>query len=323
MTAQEYIQSKLDELKQPLRVEKPSGDKTITDTIFKSLMSKKFRKYSANEALQAHVRNAIKISVEKNEPINVTFLHGAYKLWRLEEAPEIDWAELFAHIHYVKWLKPICEAYEPGVWLDMFVDDLIVPHLGTASTEDVSAYLNSYSEMEDFLHTFLPQNFRLTITTVGSRFPSKIAFEKSLQESIRLKQSELGGLPELTDVDKARAELNTNTTEIQLQDAKWREKVVLIETAYSRTKAEPGYHKDAGKIIAFTSSIPGVAIAVGSTKDSIAKFWVGVGTLRKVLGSYRQIVMTPKQLENAKFEWEDVNIPGLKGKNFSRIRVIT
>ncbi len=323
MKPQEYIQSKLDDLKMPLGITKPADNDELMEAIFRTLMSKKFRKNSANETLQKHIREAIKIRVNKNEPINITFVHGAYKLRRLDEAPEADWAELFALMHYTKWLRPICELYEPGVWLDLFVDDLIVPHLGTASTEDVTAYLNSYQEIIDFLSTYFTNNFKISITTVGSRFASEEAFEKSLQESINLKQTELpDGLPILTDAEKTRVELHTNTTKEQLQDPNWRERVVLIETAYSRTKAEPGYHKVPDKILAFTSSIPGVAIAVGSTKDSIAKFWVGAEALKPLAESYRQLVLTPKQLENLQYQWQHIDL-GIKDKNFKRIRVLT
>ena len=323
MTAKNYIQTKLDDLEKPLGIQKPTNRDELVGAIFRTLMSKKFRKTSANETLQEHIKEAIKIRLEKNEPINITFLHGAYKLWRLEEAPEVDWAELFALMHYAKWLKPICEMYEPGVWFDLFVDDLIVPHLGTASVEDVNTYLKSYHELVVFLGNFLPDNFKMSITTVGSRFDSIEAFEKSLKESIELMQLELpDGLPVLTDTDKARAELNTNPSAEQLQDSKWREKVVLVETAYSRTKAEPGYHNASDKILAFTSSIPGRAIAVGSTKDSIAKFCVGVGALKPAKDNFRQIVLTPKQLESLGFSWQNIDLD-INGKNFKRIRVLS
>lgn len=322
MTAQDYIQSKLDELNKPVDLEKPIDNDELVEAIFRILMSKKFRKYSANDVLIAHIRNAIRINIERNEPINITFLHGAYKLWRLEESPEADWAELFALMHYTKWLKSVCEIYEPGVGLDLFVDDLIVPRLGTASTNEVDSYLKSYQKLVDFLHAYQPNNFRMTITTVGSRFSSPEAFASSLEESIKQKRQEIpNGLPVLSESDKARVELNTNVTEDQLKDPQWKEKVALIETAYSRTKAEPGYHKASNKILAFTNSIPGVAIAVGSTKDSVGKFWVGVGALKPVEGSYRQVILTPKQLNASNSHWEDVSLK-INGKNFMRIRVL-
>lgn len=63
-------------------------------------------------------------------------------------------------------------------------------------------------------------------------------------------------------------------------------------------------------------------VAVGSTKRSYAKFWAAVGVLEKAGDSFNELVLTPRQLEAAKFGWEDVQIEALKGKNFSKIRVL-
>ena len=66
---------------------------------------------------------------------------------------------------------------------------------------------------------------------------------------------------------------------------------------------------------------PGV-IATGSTKKSFAKFWYAVGALEPDGDSYSQIVLTSKQLTAAKFDWQDVELSGLTGKNFAKIRII-
>jgi hypothetical protein len=51
------------------------------------------------------------------------------------------------------------------------------------------------------------------------------------------------------------------------------------------------------------------------------KFWVGAGVLIPRDGEFRQIIMSPGQLEKASFNWEDVDI-GLNAKNFREIRVL-
>jgi hypothetical protein len=324
MTAQDYIQTKLEELKQPVGLEKPENTDELVEAIFKALMSKKFRKYSANEDLQKSVRNAIRLNVEKNEPINVTFLHGAYKLWRLEETPETDWAELFSLMYYSGWVKPICELYEPGVWFDFFVDDYIINRLDNIPMSDVQAYIDSYQGLMDFLKPYQPSNLKITITTVGSQFPSEEAFDKSLQANHEKLTAETpGGLPELNDAQRAMVELNTKPTDEQLKDPKWRERVFHLHNAYMSTKAEPGYHKGRPeKIMAFTQPLPsGSTISVGTTKSSIMKFWVGVGVLQPKGDSYSQVILSPSQLEKTQFDFEDTHIEGLKGKNFKRIRV--
>lgn len=325
MTAQDYIQTKLEELKKPVGLDKPKSTDELVEAIFRSLMSKKFRKYSANEDLQKSVKNAIRINIEKNEPINVTFLHGAYKLWRLEEAPEADWAELFSLMYYSNWVKPICELYEPGVWFDFFVDDYIINRLDNIPMSDVQAYIDSYKSLIDFLKPYQPKNLEMTITTVGGQFPSEEAFDESLQKNLKKLTAETsGGLPELSDEQKAMVELNTKPTDEQLKDPKWREKVFHLHNAYMATKSEPGYHKGRPeKIMAFTQPLPsGTTISVGTTKSSIMKFWVGVGVLKPKKESYSQVILSPGQLEKEKFNFEDVNIEGLQGKNFKKVRVL-
>ncbi|MDB5169109.1 MAG: hypothetical protein JWO41_465 [Candidatus Saccharibacteria bacterium] len=325
MTVQDYIQAKLEELKQPVNLEKPKGTEQLVEAIYKALLSKKFRKYSANEDLQKHIMNAIRINVEKNEPINITFLHGAYKLWRLEETPEADWAELFSLMYYSNWVKPICEIYEPGVWFDFFVDDLIIPKLDNIDLADVTAYMDSYQSLIDFLKQYQPSNLKMTITTVGGQFESPQAFDESVQSNLEKLTAETpGGLPELTESQAAMVELNTKATDEQLKDPKWREKVYHLHNAYMATKAEPGYHKNRPeKIMAFTQPLPsGTTISVGSTKSSVMKFWVGVGVLQPKDGSFSQVILSLGQLEKADFSYDYIRIEGLNGKNFNRIRVM-
>jgi len=324
MTAQEYLEAKLEELKQPVTIDVPEDKEQLANSIFKLLMSKKFRKYAATPELQEHMLSAIKLNIENNEPINLTFLHGAYKLWRLEESPEADWAELFSLMYYSNWVKPICAIYKPGVWFDFFVDDLIIPILDNVDPEGIAKYTASYQNVMNFLKPYQPSNLKMTITPVGSRFSSTEAFNESLRLNIEKTKSSLeNGLPVLTDADKAMIELNTKTSEEQKQDAQWREKVLLTHNAYMLTKAEPGYHNQPTKIKVFTQPLPtGMVIAVGSSKDSIAKFWVGVGALRPRDGSFRQLILSPNQLTEAKYTWEDIQLAGLEAKNFGQIRIL-
>lgn len=324
MKPQEYLQSKLDELKQPTGLEKPANADELMAQIFKFVMSKKFRKYSANDELIAYTHNAIKINVEKNEPINFTFLHGAYKLWRLEESPEVDWAELFSLMYYSNWVKPICEVYEPGVVFDFFVDDLIVPKLDNVDLSDIETYIVSYQKVIDFLKAYQPSNLKMGITRVGDQFESPEAFDASLTANLKkLTADTPNGLPVLTEAQKAMVELNTKVTDEQLKDPDWQAKVYHLHNAYMSTKAEPGYHKGRPeKILVFTQPLPsGTTISVGTTKDSVMKFWVGVGILKPKDDSYRQIILSPHQLKDTQVTWQDIRIPGLEGKNFSKIRI--
>ena len=325
MTAQDYIQSKLDDLKQPLGLPKPASDTELVEAIFKLVMSKKFRKYSCNDQLVQDIRKAIKLSVKAGKPINFTFLHGAYKLWSLDEAPEADWAELFSAMYYTAWLKPICEIYKPGVWFDYFVDDLVLPKLHTCSLEDSQRYRKSYQAVLDFLKVYQPANFKMTITGVGEQFESPEAFDIKLGSDINRFLANLNGAATVLNDERATMiDLNVKETPELAKDPEWRQKNAVVHDAYINiTKRETNYHWQPNKIKVFTQQLAsGTFIAVGSTKDSVAKFWVGVGALKPRDDSFRQIILTPKQLQDTRFDFEAVRLDGLDGKNFKRVRVL-
>lgn len=123
MNFNEYILEELNNLK-PQNNHEAKVD--IADLIFKFLMSKKFRKYAVSPEYQNYIKQSVNKSISAGEPIKLTWPFGGYKLWRLAEAPEVDWAELFSLIYFTKWLKPVSEIYQPGVWLDFYSDDIVV-----------------------------------------------------------------------------------------------------------------------------------------------------------------------------------------------------
>lgn len=315
MNAEQYIESELEKLKQPLGLQ-PEED--VEAQIVRFLLSKKFRKYSANEALIQHIKDSVHECVSKNQPINLTFLHGAYKLWRLEESPEADFAELFALMYYTKYVKPICEIYEPGVWFDFFVDDWIVERLDNIKPEEIAAYIESYQGVIDFLKPYQPSNFKMTITPVSSCFSSRLEFDNKIEEKLSLLP-----LPELPDSVRRMVELNVRLDDSQASDPEWREKTWRLHNAYLAVKGETGYHKNRlDKILVFNQPLPsGTSISLGTTKSSIAKFWVGAGALEPSGDSYKMIILSPSQIKTANFEWQNIDID-LPGKNFNKIRII-
>jgi hypothetical protein len=317
MTPQQYIKQELQKLSEfhPQKVEKEN----LEDEIFKLVMSKKFRKWSASPQLVKQMKSAIKLNIEKKLPINLTFPHGAYKLWRLAEAPLPDWAELFSAMYYTKWLKPICEIYSPGVWFDYFVDDLILPKIDNISFEEIDSYLVEYQKVLDFLKSYQPKNFKMSITRFETLFASRDAFEKSLQKYIEKFSLTK---PTFSDKQLQMVELNARPTPMQRKDPQWKEKVLVVHDSYIKMKREIGYYFQPTKIPVFNQPLAsGMFLAVGTTKTSIAKFWVGVGALKKIDDGYIEYVLSPKQMESQKFTKDTVSIDGLDLKNFHSIRI--
>ena len=314
MNAEEYILQRLEKMREPLGL---FHNDDVEGQIVKLVLSKRFRKYSASNELVTHVKDVVHYCVSKGQPLNFTFLHGAYKLWRLDEAPEADWAELFALMYYTNYVKPICEIYEPGVWFDFFVDDWIIEIIDNITPQEISTYLKSYQNIINFLRPYQPKNLKMTITPVSTQFTSRETFDKSMAKNLKAIE-----LPKLSDSEARMVELNVRLTNGQSDDPLWKEKIYRLHNAYLATKSEPGYHKDrSDKILVFNQPLPsGTTISLGTTKSSIAKFWVGVGALKPSDESSREIILSPSQLQSAEFNWEQIDI-GLLGKNFKHIRV--
>lgn len=314
MTPKEFIEYKLNELK-PTNKTIPENELALF--IYKTIMSKKFRKYSANQYLTDHIKEAIKINIHNNHPINFVLPHGAYKLWRLEESPEPDWAELFASIYYTNWLKPICEVYKPGVLFEYLVDDLILPIMNNTPVQEVETYLNEYQKIISFLKKYQPDNFQMVITKYQD---SVTEFKEKLNINIE-KISNTN--PVFTDDQLKKTELNVKPKEDQLKDPKWREKVRIIHDAYMTIKRGVGYYFKPEKIATFCQNLPsGKFLGVGTTKTSIAKFWIGIGVLKKKDEKYIEYILSPSQVEKEKMIVESISIDGLGGKNFNKIKII-
>ena len=319
MRPDEYIIQNLESLKKE-KANSPDSKKKLSDQIYQFLMSKKFRKYSATPEYQKHILTAIENSVSKNEPIKLTLVFGGYKLWRLAETPEVDWAELFSLIYYTKWLKPISDIYKPGVWFDFFSDDVILKIMDNIPKEDTEKYASSFKNLLKFIKPYIPDNLNFTFDRVGDQYDSYEDFKRDLTESIDQVRVESMDKP-LTPEQVVAVELNVKLKPGQDGDPQWREKVNLIHDGYSRVSKRRPYYRNPDKILIITRPVKD-SLAVGTTKRSVVKFWIGAGVLGREGDKYVDYIFSPKQLENGNFKKEAINIAGLDGKNFEEIRII-
>lgn len=313
MTAKDYILKRLEGIKE--KNTKP--EKQTVDFIYATIMSKKFRKFSVNSEIQEKVRTAIKLNIEKNEPIKFVLPFGSYKLWRFEESPEVDWAELFAMIYYAYWLKPITDIYKPGVWFDFCADDAILELMNNIPPEDTEKYKQSFRVLIKFIQPYLPDNFKFTLSPVGERYSSKEEFLADLNDKMeKLKQK---GEINLNERKIKMAEFNIKPTKEENTDF---EKNRLLHDAYMNVEKRRGYHKTPDRISVCRSPFGGIAIPVGTTKTSIVAFQTGIGVLKKREENFIEYIMSPSQLENAKLIYEPISIDGLNGKNFEKIKIL-
>ena len=322
MTAEEYIIATLDELvhSQPMEA---IGSVAIRDALYAKVMSKKFRKLKADDTTISIVKRGIDRAVTDNAPVKVSFLFGGNKLWRLDEAPEIDWAELFAATYFIRWMKSIASVYEPGACLDFYSEDVAIETLNNLPRSDTDRYSETFQAMLAWLRAYVPPNITITYRRYADEYSDRAEYLAELEDA---KKAWLAAhndqLPELSERQKIATELNVKLLPGQDDDPLWREKTELIHQSLEETKTFLArYMEDPTIIRACPTSYSGW-VATGSTKKSLAKFWVGVGALQKSGEDFSELVLSPKQLEAVDFDWESVNLEGLAGKNFSKIRIL-
>lgn len=319
---QTYIEEQLKRLSQKSDISVNfKNDDERAAYISKAILSKKFRKYAVDEELLTHLQSAIKISFAKKEPIKFVMPFGGYKLWRFEEAPEVDWAELFSLMFYAAWLKPVAESYEPGVWFDFSSDDVIVERLNNTPKADTKAYELTFNSTISFLEKYVPSNLKFTFTSVGSRYAEE-EFDTELEQKIQEFMNRNNGLlPVLTADEIAVIDLNSRPTKEQIADPLWHAKNKVMHDCYMGMSKRRPYTRTEDKIVVFTKVLP-KGVAIGTTKTSIAKFWAGVGALKARESGYIETVLTPEQLHAVSVKWEPIHLDGLEGKNFKKIRII-
>lgn len=318
---EEFIYSKLKNISPIDSSVRFSLEETVEE-IYRSIMSAKFRRKSICDSLKQKIRKAIVYNVQSGKPINITFLQGCYKLWRFDESPEVDWAELFALMHYAEWIKPILLIYQPGVVFDFYVDDLIMERISNYKRSEILSYQYSFQKVIDFVMTYCPSNLHYKITTVSSQYSSEEEFWNKLDEAVTNWIN-----PRDITLDASiisMIDLNYRPISDKQNGEYWREEIMCIHDAHSAMKERLKYREEEGKILAMPQHYSGAdsRLFVGSTKDSCIKYWVGVGALRRKKDSYVTTVLSPKQLANSNFLTQNIKIKGLDTKNFSKIRIL-
>ncbi len=320
-TPQKYIEERLNNLKSLPEQYFENGN--VEESIFRIIMSKKFRKYSVTLEFQENIKSAISAGIKNNKPIEFVWVFGGYKLHSLEESPYVDWAELFSMMYFVDWLSPILKIYKPGVFFDFYSDDVIVPIMNNVPQDDVSKYVASFRKLLDFITNKLPSGFKFAFNRVVDQYANFEAFKSELDANIsKLTLEREKNAKSLTPEQIAMIDLNVIASQIQRSDKNWREKVQIIHDSYAMVSKRRPYYRNPNKIMVINTPLPPPgAIAVGTTKTSVAKFWVGAGVLKEHEESYREYVFSPKQLNLTAFSRKEINIKGLEGQNFKNIRV--
>lgn len=319
MTAQNYIQTKLHELSKPEPLQEIAADK-LEEAILSKVLSKRFRKNKADDTAIELCKKAIHYAVENNKPVKLGLLFGGNKLWRFDEAPEVDWAELFSLVYSARWMKTITSVYEHGAEFEYYSQDVSVERLNNISRAETDQYSVTFRELLGWFSQYLPETVAFSYKRQAEEYGDLSEYDIEIEDAKALILSENSGkLPEMSNAQRTATELNVRLEDGQDDDPLWREKIELEHQAIFSTKTLKPYLLDETIIPTCPTPFEGL-IATGSTKYSIAKFWAGVGILEESGDRYKDLVVTPKQLEVLQFDWQNLDL-GIKGKNFGKIRV--
>ncbi len=172
-----------------------------------------------------------------------------------------------------------------------------------------------------FIKPYIPGNLSVTLNRVGDQYADDEEFMTDLMQSIaKIKAEQNGKEFTLTPEQTALVDLNVRLKQGQGSDPKWREEVFLVHEGYAHISKRRPYYRTKDKIMLITRPITN-SLAVGTTKRSVVKFWIGAGVLEKSEDIYVESIYSPNQLAKGSFEWLSTGISGLVGKNFNRIRV--
>jgi len=191
---------------------------------------------------------------------------------------------------------------------------------------DLETYRTTFTQLLEFIEPWLPVNLKFETFLERSQYESNEIFEEGLKiEMENLKRTREANPEPLSEAAIHSIEMNVKLTPDQAKDPLWREKIDLMHYAYYNLQEKqkgkrPPYTK--ANITAFATFFEPNVIPIGTTKTSIVRFWVGVGALKRRGDSFIETILSPSQIEKTKAEWAPVEIKGLSGKNFKKIRVI-
>lgn len=328
MTPQEYLEQELKTsakyvfLEEDQKVIKFEG---VGVFIYRKLKSKKFRKTKIDPSSEEAVKKAIKLNVEKNEPIKFTYPFGGYKIWRLPSYPEVDWAEFMAIAHIVQYIAPIAAGYKPGVEFTFSSDDIIIEKIDNSPRVKLDAYLASFEKLLNEFRRFLPENLRLRLFRSADFFkPGEYedelakAHDALVQKGITPERMvEVKRLSEFNFLIKGREDYSRLAS---AEKEKMFEELAYYGESYLSIPQRRAFNRAENKIVIFSNPLSN-ALDIGSTKVSKAKFWTGAGVLEHQGDEYFDRILTPKQWEETRGEAKDTPIDLIPMRNFKTILV--
>ncbi len=332
LTLTSYLKSLLEKSSQYSlnTIDQDTLNKVGTESfIFNKLASKKFRKFKMQESCIERTRQAISMRVSKSEPIHIVYPQGGYKLWRLPSSPIVDWAEFFNISYILEYIAPIAASYKPGVQITYYMHTLLMEIHDNLTTEEIQLYVDSFEKLLEEFRKYLPNNITISILRDADIYSreeyfkalsgGKLKAEEEYKTWDDVKRNKFAKMANLNIKWKGREDwtkLNEKEKEEKIYQAALYESAATSQLTRVAEKV-----KSSKNILIFTSASPAF-IGIGSTKASMAKYWVGFGVLEKKGESFLPIVLTPKQYEDSKvMSFEKIPVDLFSNHNLREVLV--
>lgn len=259
------------------------------ENLYRLITRKSFRKWALPADAPDRIRTAVNVCTAERKALNFVFEFGGYKLWRLPSAPYPDQAETYMLHHYAAYLEPIAKLYEPGVHLYFASDDCVVERMNNIKAQAMEIYAEAFRKCLDQIKPELPDNLKMSYIRLAELYPSRQELEDELKITFadNMKKFETW-TAEKKERMIGRAVLNfCRSGPLAAQDLSG-----MTQAEYDRRLIEGAVYHDAfedcsrrrefvlgkDKILLFCTPIP-QAVAIGTTKASVTKFWTGVGVI--------------------------------------------
>ncbi len=324
-----YLRNRLERCSKYDLSDDERGELGLSEFLFKQIVSKKFRKWSIDDDTQQRIRKAIDLNVHANAPLKFTFPFGGYKLWRLQTAPEVDWAEFFTIAYYLTYLAPIAAAYTPGVLLSFCSDDIIIERMNNIPDANQESYASSFNILLDAFRMYFPTNVTVELRRVRDFYPDRRVYESELAANIEQFEKEFASLdPALLAEKEKSSALNIRWDGLRdltgLSDAEKHEMIrhaTVLHDATCFVSKRKEFVRGEDKVVIFSNKIRN-CVPLGTTKSSRTKFWTGFGVLERRGDDFYDLVLSPDQYMKIKdIEHEIVPIDFIPLKNFSEISI--
>lgn len=311
MSPTEYIQSRLRACAQ-WRESLPRMTDTERKVYIEQLIFRKpYRKWKAGDILKSRVPHAVAYTYEHKKPLTFRYWFGGYKLWRLQSAPRIDWAEVFALMYYLEYLAPIAAAHPHGIILQFCSDEYFVEQLNNIPRTDTEAYTASFKELIILISAYLPSSIEIEYTLNRHALGTEELFASEFKKVVDTIRPTWGNrrTPEELERDLASSWLNirfdsggssdlSHFSEREQRDRALESLLLHDALGVFENPLIVDRHQD-DSISIFAVSFPD-SLGLGTTKSSMVKFWVGTGVLERDGDSFKERILSHKQYDAAR-----------------------